>query len=89
MKDNDLLIIVLAFFLGFCLRKMMGGDRLIEGSGDPNESPTLQVGGANPRNAKCNSNSECDSGCCVKSMWTGLPFIGGYFKGTCDLKNYC
>ena len=30
MKDNDLLMIVLAFFLGFCFRKMMRG-RLIEG----------------------------------------------------------
>lgn len=30
MKDNDLLMIVLAFFLGFCFRKMMRG-QLIEG----------------------------------------------------------
>lgn len=31
MKDNDLLMIVLAFFLGFCFRKMMRG-QLVEGS---------------------------------------------------------
>ena len=31
MKDNDLLMIVLAFFLGFCFRKLMGG-RLVEGT---------------------------------------------------------
>ena len=30
MKDNDLLMIVLAFFLGFCFHKLMGG-RLVEG----------------------------------------------------------
>ena len=34
MKDNDLLMIVLAFFLGFCFRKMMGG-QLIEGQLSP------------------------------------------------------
>lgn len=31
MKDNELLMIILAFFLGFCFRKMMGGDSLIDG----------------------------------------------------------
>ena len=47
MKDNDLLMIVLAFFLGFCFRKMMGG-QLIEGSEDYysgyTDSGTAQAG---------------------------------------------
>ena len=37
MKDNELLMIVLAFLLGFCFRKMMGG-QLIEGYFNNNDS---------------------------------------------------
>ena len=42
MKDNDLLMIVLAFFLGFCFRKMMGG-RLVEGTEDTQDTEGKKI----------------------------------------------
>tara|TARA_B100000900_G_C20589250_1_gene720955 strand:- start:1299 stop:1562 length:264 start_codon:yes stop_codon:yes gene_type:complete len=84
MDNNELLMIVLAFFLGFCFRKMMGGDRLIEGNQsanqylvDSNESLTL---GALPRYAPCNINSDCSTRCCVHSLFGG---------GQCDHYTKC
>ena len=60
MKDNELLMIILAFFLGFCFRKMMGW-QLIEG--------TL------PNGSSCDNDSECASGHCYSHSCIQHDFV--------------
>lgn len=64
MKDNELLMIILAFFLGFCFRKMMGG-QLIEG--------TLSNG------SSCDNDSDCDSGHCWWNTCIQHDFVNDLF----------
>ena len=85
MDNNELLMIVLAFVVGYMasgMMKQMCGQRLVEGlkCGFPN----IGTGTISCSGWGCNGDSDCDDYDPTNNPNTCVGYTGGGYSGTCN-----